>query len=397
MIIELFVTIVSALVGSISGIIPGIHPNLVASVIFSSKDALAVIIPEKNLAIGIIVLTFANSVTNFVASCYFGVPESDNCATVLPGHRYLLRGKAHEAVMITVISSILSLLSLIAVTPILIWITPIIYENIKKFIGYILILCVLYFIVNEKKSKVLAMVVFTLSGILGMIVLNMNNLREPLLPLLSGLFGVPALLMSLKKQENMPRQEISFPQLEKNDLFKTQASSILTGYMFSVIPSLGPSQAAIIGSKVSKLSTRGFLMLSGSLGTVNMFMSLITAYTLGKARNGSVAVASEILAINKETLIVIIGSLLVAVPVITVCSIMSSKILIKLINKIDYRILSIGVLIMITIIVSVITRWMGLFVLCVATSTGLVAYLSDMQKNHLMGALILPTIIFFLG
>ncbi len=396
MILEVLIASLGAAVGVVTGLIPGIHPNLIAAIITSTKDIPLQYIPAFDLAIFVISLSMANSISNFLPSCYLGAPESDNCLTVLPGHRYLLKGKAHEAVILTTISSTLSLITIIALTPILLKITPKVYEAIKDYIGYLLIAVVLFLLYKEKGSKFLAIIVFVLSGILGAITLNFNNLKEPLLPLLSGLFGIPALVISMKNKESIPPQLITYPKLSKKTLLKTQASATIAGYLFSILPSLGPSQAAMISSSITKTSTKGFLMLSGALGTVNMALSLITLYSINKARNGSIAAIEAMLTIDTKTLITILSLLLTTIPVIIILTLLSSRIFVKLTEKVSYAKISIATIIFILSLVLIISKPIGLLIIAVSFSIGFVAYLSNIQKSHLMGALMIPTIIFFM-
>lgn len=393
---ELAIASAGAAVGVITGLIPGMHPNLLAAIITSTKDIPLQWIQEFDLAIFVITLSLANSISNFLPSCYLGAPESDNCLTVLPGHRYLLKGKAHEAVVLTTISSVLSLVVIIVLTPILLKITPVIYESIKAYIGYLLVAVTLFLFYKEKGSRFLAVVVFALSGVLGAVTLNMNNLKEPLFPLLSGLFGIPALLVSMRNKEAMRQQSFEFPKLSVKTLVKTQTSATIAGYLFSILPSLGPSQAAMITASVTKPSTKGFLMISGALGTVNMALSLITLFSINKARNGSIAAVESMIPLESTSLTTIMALLLTTIPVIIILTLLASRVFAKLIGKISYQKISLATIIFITSLMVIISKPLGLLVGIVACCIGLVAYLSDMQKSHLMGALMIPTMIFFL-
>ncbi len=396
MIPEVIASLLGAAVGAISGLIPGLHPNLIAAVAMSSGETLTQMMGKTNVAIVIITLSLANSISNFIPACFLGAPESDNCLTTMPGHRYLKKGKAHEAVILTIISSILSIVVIIGLAPILIAVTPKIYESIKSWIPYLLMAIVVFLLMREKHSRVLACIVFILSGVLGIITLNMNNINEPLLPLLSGLFGIPALLLSIKTKQKIPPQATSFPQITLKTLLKTQVAATGAGYIFSVLPSLGPSQAAILTSSFMRLTTQEFLMLSGALGTVNMMLSIITWYSIGKARNGSVAAVTEMLTKDKQTLMILAASVLIGIIVVAVVMLFATRMFVKLISRVNYTGICLGTIAFITLLIVLIAKPMGLLIAAVACCIGLVAYLSDIQKNHLMGALMVPTILFFL-
>ena len=85
----------------------------------------------------------------------------------------------------------------------------------KNIIPYILIAVSGILILMEKR-KGLALLVFLLTGILGYSVLNLENLKEPLLPLLTGLFGSSMLLMSIKTNLKSRNKKQNFNLKKEN-------------------------------------------------------------------------------------------------------------------------------------------------------------------------------------
>src|SRR3972149_3190865 len=74
-----------------------------------------------------------------------------------------------------------------------------------------------------ERRKFAALSAFLLAGLLGFIVLNMT-LKEPLLPLLTGLFGSASLFFSIKQNTKIGKQELlSLP--EKIEKKRTLLSS----------------------------------------------------------------------------------------------------------------------------------------------------------------------------
>jgi len=103
-----------------------------------------------------------------------------------------------------------------------------------------------------------------------MITLSFPNLNQPLFPLFSGLFGISTLAISLNSQTTIPEQKISFPDITKKEILKTTPASVFSGGLVSMLPAMGSSQAAIIGSSlVGKVGSKGFLMMTGGINTVN--------------------------------------------------------------------------------------------------------------------------------
>jgi putative membrane protein len=68
----------------------------------------------------------------------------------------------------------------------------------------------------------------------------------------------------------------------------------------------------------------------------------------------------------------------------------------KLIAKVNYRYLSIGIICLIVSLVFYFTSFLGLFILSISTSIGLIAPLRKVGRNNAMGCLLLPVILYFL-
>jgi len=187
--------------GVITGLIPGIHINLVSLLVVSLSVYLLDIFSLPSLGVFIISMAITHTFLDILPAIFLGAPDADTALGVLPGHKLLMKGMGYEAVKLTVIGSLFSLILAMILFPLFIIIVPNIYETIQPLIGYILLLIVIYMILIEKKidGKFWAFVVFSMAGILGILVLTMPNLKQPLFPLLSGLFGVSMLIVSLSK------------------------------------------------------------------------------------------------------------------------------------------------------------------------------------------------------
>src|SRR3989344_3479499 len=271
--IEIILAVLVGILGGIfSGLTPGIHTNLLATLLLSLSPFLLPYVSPITLSVLIVSMAITHTFLNVIPAIYLGAPDSEgNSLAVLPGHRMLLQGKGYEAVALTVLGSFLAIIIGIILTPLLLKFLPALYSSIKDFIGYLLVLASLYLIFREKK-KFWSFFIFMLAGIFGMSVLNLN-MREPLFPLLSSLFGVAGLLISLKDNVKIPQQLITKIAIPKIEVVKAMSSAGIVGTFVSLMPGLGPAQAAIIGSQIIKLTDKGFLILVGSLETLGMVTS----------------------------------------------------------------------------------------------------------------------------
>ncbi len=397
----LIAILLGCLAGIITGLVPGIHVNLVSVILISLSAYLLNFTSTTIIATFIISMGITHTFLDAIPSIFLGAPDADMALAVLPGHRLLLNGQGYEAVKLTVIGSLISLITVIAILPIMIPLAPIIYNFLQPYIGYILLLIVIYMILIEKKKNKIfwSFIVFLFSGILGMIVLTLPDIKQPLFPMLSGLFGISVLIISLNQKVSLPIQRtteiIKVPIISK---IKAIFAAVFSGSLTGLFPGLGPAQAAVISLQFfRKIGSYAFLILVGGINTVNFLFSLITFYTLQKARSGAIVALMEIIkSISFAELIILLTSALIAGAIATYLALGFSKIFSNLINKVNYNMLIIMVISLIGVLVFIFSSWIGLLVLITSTAIGIIAPSLGVKRTHSMGCLLLPVILFFI-
>ncbi|MBS3096969.1 tripartite tricarboxylate transporter permease [Candidatus Woesearchaeota archaeon] len=399
MLAEIVVAILlGCLMGVISGITPGLHINLVALILFSISPFLLGYTNVVAVASFIIAMSITHTFTDFISATYLGAPSDDTALAVLPAHRMLLEGMGHEAVKLTVIGSLLCLIITVILSPLLVIIVPIIFSYLKNYIGWLLLSVVVFMILREKSinKKFLAFVVVALSGILGLAVFNIPNLKDPLLPMLSGLFGVSVLLLSLTQKVTLPIQRTTeMIKLKARDTAKALGSGVFSGSLVSIFPGLGPAQAAVLGGQlVGKIDVFSYLILVGGINTVSMILSLITLFTIEKARNGSIIVVQQLLqSIDFNALVLFLAVALIAGGIATFLTLYVSKIFSSIMNRLNYAMLSIIIIAFIGLMVLYFSGVIGLLILAVATFIGLVPNIAEVSRSNSMACLLIPIIL----
>ncbi|MDP2907722.1 MAG: tripartite tricarboxylate transporter permease [Nanoarchaeota archaeon] len=383
--------------GIFTGLIPGVHMNLVSLMIVITSPVLLEYVSPLFLAIVITSMAITHTFLDNIPSIFLGAPEEDTVLSVLPGHRLLLQGKGFEAVMLTTLGSFFALMFSIVLVPVIIPLASIGYPLIKGWIGIILILLSGFLIFHEKISKLWALIIFLMSGCLGIGVLNISVLNEPLFPLLSGLFGTSMLVLSVKDNVRIPKQELTGIHLETRKGLKALICSVIAGVFCSFLPGLGPSQAAILSSQFTKnLGDKGFLVLVGGLSTVNMVISFVALYVLDKPRNGAIVAISKIIdSFGYNDLILFLGCALVVAGIATFLTVFFSKVFSSLIVKVNYKFLCLSIISLVVGLAFFLDGFLGLFVLAVSTFLGIIPALKGIGRNHMMGVLILPVILYF--
>jgi putative membrane protein len=387
--------------GIVTGLIPGIHINLISLLLVSLSGYFLGFTHPLILGVFIIAMAVTHTFLDVIPSVFLGAPDSDTALAVLPGHKLLLQGRGYEAIKLATIGSLLCLCSTVFIIPFLIPAVPLIYSFIQPFIGWILIMVVVFMVLKENglDKKLWAMIVFFLSGVLGMIVLEIPNLEQPLFGMLSGLFGVSILIISLFQKTKIPEQRITeMIKMKKRDVLKVIGVGTFSGSLTALFPGLGAAQAAIIGSQlIRKIEEYSFIILVGGINTVNFVFSLATLFALGKARNGAVLAVLEILKeIDLNGIIVFLCAALITGGIATFLALLFTRIFARFITKVNYQILCICVIFLIVCLVFYFSSWLGIFVLVVSTFIGMIPSFTGVKKSSAMGCLLLPVILFFI-
>lgn len=381
--------------GTLTGLIPGIHINLVAAFIVASSVTFFSGINSIYLIVFIVSLSITHTFIDFIPSVFLGAPDSDTELSVLPGHELLKEGLGHHAVSLSSYGGIGAIIGVIILALPSVILIKEIYPFIEKVIPYLLIVISSLLIFSEK-NKVSALIVFSLSGLLGYSVLNMN-LKEPLLPLLSGLFGASTLLISIKNKTKIPKQKSEKIFTQKKEIIKPLLSAVVVSPFCSFLPGLGSGQAAIMGNSISKSDRRGFLILVGATNTLVMGFSFISLYTISRTRTGSAVAIKELIGNpTTSTLILILVTVLISgIIAFYLTNILSRKISDK-IEKINYFATSTIVIFILSILILIFSGIQGIIVFCAATAMGIYGINLKVRRTNLMGCLLIPTIIFYL-
>ena len=403
MILELFIALaMGIMIGTATGLFPGVHINLVAFFLLELSPALIIFFPPIALVIFIVSISITHTFVDFVPTIFLGAPDEETALSILPGHEMLLKGEGYEAVVLSIIGGLIGIILLLPLLPIFIYLLPIIYIYIQRIIPIILILLIIIMILFEKNKKFLALIIIVLSGALGYASLNLN-LKDPLLPMLTGLFGSSSLITSITKKQRIPGQKITkikaiLQKLEKFSIIKPVTSSLIAGPICASLPALGSSQASIIGSYViGDLDRKEFLVLVGIVNTLVMSLSFVILYSINKSRTGSaVAVSKLISKLSSSDLAVIIIGIIVSAVLAAIISIIIAKCFSRIINRVSYKKLSVFILILLTIITIIFSGIIGLIIFITSTSLGIMCIILGIKRTSLMGCLIIPTIIIYL-
>jgi putative membrane protein len=388
------------LAGTITGLMPGLHTNTIAFLIITAGSSLLLSYNPLTIAVFLVSMIVVHSFVDFIPSIFLGAPEAATVLSLLPGHELLLQGRGFQALRLTIIGGIGTFILSIFFIPIIFIFLESLYNIFKTIIGPILFALSVIFILQEKEFQkiIWAIIIFILAGTLGMIVLNEISLTEPLFPLLSGLFGVSTLFLSMFGNNTLIKQNIDSdgPLISKKYIlsyFKAAISSLIV----SIMPAIGAAQAAIISRAFTKFKDKEeFLVVIGGINTAATIFTLTTLFVINKARTGVSAVIKDMIQLSLQDYLILILTCFVALVFGVNISLKLGKLIALNISKIKYRKMSLIVIIFIVILVICFSGLLGLFILIVATSIGMLAPLTNVRRIHLMSVLIIPVIFYFI-
>ncbi len=376
------------LLGTFTGLIPGIHVNLVA--------VLLVALPFDPIFVSCIIVSMAvtHSILDTLPSIFLGAPDPAVVMSVLPGHKLLHQGLGSRAVLLTIIGSISGLILALLLLPLVSFLLPLGTSFFKPVLFWILLAIVAFLILKETslKKKFWAFVVFFLAGFLGMIVFD-ANIKNSLFPLLSGMFGASGLLLS-SKSSKIPEQKKAGKNIKTKNIFKIISASVFACSTIILFPGLGPSQGAAISSAFfSSIKAEQYLILVGSMSTVDVVMGFAAWFAVDRARNGAVVVLKSLGAFTPIKLILFSGALLFASGLAAISALLLVKFFSRIVSKINYSLLCKLIILFIILIIFVLCGWYGFMIFIVSTAIGLIPQLTGCSRAHAMGCLILTVMI----
>jgi putative membrane protein len=393
-IIQIILSIlIGILFGIITGITPGIHVNLVCAALLSIIPLVGTYFSPLPICAFIASLAVTHSFLDTIPSTFLGAPNEQNALSALPSQKMLLAGQGYAAVKITIAGAFAGLLLALCLIPIFSIVAPWIAAISKSFVKYVLVLVILFMLFREK-NKLWAIILFSFAGLLGSIVLMNDNFNQPLFLILSGLFGISGLLMSFFENTQIPTQHYEKTvDIEASDFTKATGASVIGAFLIQFLPGTGPSHGAIASSQLFKtMGEKTYLALVGAMGTMSTFLSLVTFYTLEKAKDGSIVAISQIMPLDFFSFTVLILSFIIAGSIAVILTLYLSKKFSILVMKVNYNILAITIMAFIAILAFCFDGILGIVVLLTAAAIGLIAPLKNIARNHLMGVLIIPVL-----
>jgi putative membrane protein len=394
MLLQIIASILAGIfTGTLTGLIPGVHINLVGAFLVSSSSLYFFSVNPIYITIFIVSMAITHTFIDFIPSVFLGCPDTDTELSILPGHELLKKGLGYEAILLTAYGSLAAIFLLLIIS----FPSIKLLQKTSSFIPNLipgLLIFISLFMISLEKNKFSAIKVFLLTGILGIYSLDYSGIKDPLLPMLSGLFGTSMIIISIKNKIKIPEQKITFPKITS---LKPFFGALLASPLCSFLPGVGSGQAAIIGNSISNSNKKDFLILLGATNTLVMGFSFIALYAVSKTRSGAAVAIQQIMGtLSWKILLLILITILISGVISFYLTKHLARILSKEISRINYSKLSIATLCFIVIIVFLFSGIKGSILLGISTILGIYCLSLPIKKTNMMGCLLLPSIIYYL-
>ena len=403
---------IGIMIGTTTGMILGIHVNTAGAILFASSAFLLSQVSAEFLCVLMVSMSIAHALIEFVPSMLLGVPQEGTATSILPGHRMVLQGRSKEVIRIVSVGGFGAIIVTILMLPVFSILLPMLHDITKPYTWAILLVASLYLTYNltaNFRDFLWSLLLFVLSGILGWIIFQSPiSSGVTLMCVFSGLFGISTILFSLNDSSTIPHQNPFYELNIDYAKFKSIFAGGITGAILGFLPGFGPAQGTVIAQAVSGTNdnddddTVNFLLATSGLNISDCLFSLIAIYIIGNPRSGIAVYMSYLISeMSINHLAIFIFASLLAVSVSLVLSLKLGDSFSRLMGGVDYRKLSIGVILLQVIILYVFIFYykapFGYMTLALITSTamGMLPHYIGIGKSHLMGVLIIPAIVIY--
>lgn len=408
-----FACFIGILIGTLTGMIPGIHVNTAGAILFASSAFLLGFLSPEFLCVLMVSMSIAHALTEFVPSMLLGVPQEGTATSILPGHRMVLQGRSKEVIRIVAVGGFGAIVITILMMPVFAVALPFLHELTKPYTWIILLSASVYLtyaLTNSKRDFAWSLLLFLLSGILGWAIFQTPiSSGVSLMCIFSGLFGISTILFSLNDNSTIPHQN-SFYELNIDfNKFKSIFAGGITGAILGFLPGFGPAQGTVIAQAASGTNdnseddTVNFLLATSGLNISDCLFSLMAIYIIGNPRSGIAVYMSYLISdMSISHLVIFIFASLIAVSISLILCLKLGDSFSKLMGGVDYRKLSIAVIILqIGILYIFILYYKApifymTLALITSTALGMLPHYVGVGKSHLMGVLIVPAIVIYM-
>ena len=410
--------IAGTLLASTLALIPALHVYNIAGIFILFALSAQQFIGGDALAMLLLGMIVGYAMLNTVSAIFLGAPDDSTIFIVLPGQKYLLMSRGYEAAILTGIGGLGGILILIILSPFAETIFGTLRAIVMPHLHWILAVIIVYMLMAEWpkggdrgatglarlwdawKGLGAGILTFVLSGILGIVLMYKSPVPlamsfQNLLPAFVGLFAVPWVLENILSGTEIPKQHIpktvdAPPGMIARGIFSGALGGLFAAFFPVVTGGIGGYFA---GHATAQRDDRVFIISQGA----SKFLYYVGAFWLfflpavRITKGGMSGMLSTMYTPHGQSLYY------TTVGAIAVCGVLSFFLLLGyarlaawLVQKINYRYISLATLFLLVALVYAFTGIGGLAVMLVAIPIGWLPVLWGSRRMNCLGVLLVP-------
>ena len=380
--------------GTISGLTPGIHANMIAALLLGFSPVIIPVMGPEGMAVFLIATLITHSFLEIIPATFLGVPDSGTALSVLPAHALTMEGKGEEAVRISALGSLWGVIFGIPLAVGALWFLPPLQPSLDLLTGSLLVLVMGMVIVRSEAAGWLLLLLLV-SGVLGLFAFRFDYLSwntfgagNILMPLLTGLFGLPFLLTA--SEGRIPRQHFTQIRIPQRQVIRSALPGTCAGLVVGWLPGLSTASAnALVSGFIPyDAERRTFLAATGASTLANGIIGIAVFVAIGRMRNGVMTAFS---AFETPPVSLLLAAAALAALGAYGITILSARCAGSL-SGLNSSSLNTAVAILLVLMVGILTGPFGLIVLTLATAVGMVPELLTVSRIPCMGVVTIPVI-----
>ncbi len=416
--ILLIFAVVGAVLASVMACVPALHIYNVAGLLIMAGGWLSGWMSGEQMAMFFLGLITGYAILNTIPSIFLSSPDDSMIFIVLPGQKYLLQGRGYEASILTGVGSLAAIAGMVVLSPFAMSVFPALRSILSPHLGWIVAVVIVFMLMSEwpKSSDRqptpwgrlaeawtglgAGLLTFLLSGLLGFALMYRSLVPteisfQNLLPAFVGLFAIPWVMLNIVGRVQIPKQHIATsidvtPALIARGTFAGTLGGGFAAFFPVVTGGIG---GFLAGHATAQRDDRLFILSQGASKIVYYVGGFLLFFVpgLGMTRGGMAWMLSTVYqAGTPRVYFTAMAAVALAGAAAFLMLFPLTRLVIKLLEKVNYQWISAGTLVILIGLVLALTGWGGLLIALVATGIGILPVVWGSRRMNCMGVLLLP-------
>lgn len=349
------------------GLVPFLHTNTILAA-FSDASPLLVV-----------VLAFSHLAFESLPGVFFGVPTESQGVSALPGHALVRSGRGRMALEAVLSGLLGGLAGAVLLVPLFWYFGPVFFALVRPWTAWLLACVVVVALVVDgaRPSHAAAFLAF---GFFGVVAFGLP-LREPLFPLLAGLFGMPAVFF-------MGRLHASSGPPGRFASAGLVALGSVLGGVSVFLPALSPSFLSALAFLFLPVNPIAALVVSSAVSSSRLVFDFLGVLVLHTARSAPAAAWRQSHVLGDGWILLVVGLAAFVLAWLAVAA--SWRRWLQAAASVPFSALGVALLAVVASGAWALDGSWGLFLLAWAATASVLAQRLHVPRKYALGCLMVP-------